>query len=71
MANKKQPYNWEKVQAGDIISFRYKSKNAKSPLMQSILVLNPAIIRTGQKKVTTQLIGIKLEESNKMVLELT
>jgi len=71
MANKKQPYNWEKVQAGDIISFRYKSKKSKSPLMQTILVLNPSLMKRGQLKTSTQLVGIKLEESNKMQLELT
>ncbi len=39
--------------------------------MQTILVLNPSLMKSGQLKTTTQLIGIKLEESNKMVLELT
>ena len=26
MAQRKQPYNWNRVKPGDIISFRYKSK---------------------------------------------
>ena len=43
MANKKQPYNWNQVNPGDIISFRYKSKSTGRTLMQSVLVLNPKI----------------------------
>ena len=64
MANKKQPYNWNEVKPGDIISFRYKSKSTGRTLMQSVLVLNPRIpvtLKDGTK--TKHLIGIKLEES--------
>ena len=43
MADKKQPYNWNQVRPGDIISFRYKSKSKGRTLMQSLLVLNPRI----------------------------
>mgnify|MGYP001163633627 CR=1 FL=1 len=71
MANRKLPYNWENVQAGDIISFKYKSKSTGKAKVHSILVLNPSLIVKGQKKVSTQLIGIKLEESNKIQLEIT
>tara|TARA_R100001015_G_C4508259_1_gene80716 strand:+ start:137 stop:664 length:528 start_codon:yes stop_codon:yes gene_type:complete len=71
MAFKKKPYNWEKVSAGDIISFKYKSKKNKTKKMQTILVLNPSLIVKGQKKASTQLIGIKIEESNKLSLEIT
>ena len=71
MANRKLPYNWEKVSAGDIISFKYKSKGTGKTRVHSILVLNPSLLRKGQKKTTTQLIGIKLEESNKIQLEIT
>ena len=71
MANRKQPYNWEKVSAGDIISFKYKTKSTGKTRVHSILVLNPSLLRKGQKKTTTQLIGIKLEESNKIQLEIT
>ena len=71
MANRKLPYNWEKVSAGDIISFKYKTKSTGKTKVHSILVLNPSLIVKGQKKVSTQLIGIKLEESNKIQLEIT
>ncbi len=71
MANRKLPYNWEMVSAGDIISFKYKSKSTGKTKTHSILVLNPSLIVKGQKKTTTQLIGIKLEESNKILLEIT
>ena len=69
MANKKQPYNWNEVKPGDIISFRYKSKSTGRTLMQSVLVLNPRIpvtLKDGTK--TKHLIGIKLEESNRIEL---
>ena len=69
MANKKQPYNWNEVKPGDIISFRYKSKSTGKTLMQSVLVLNPRIpvtLKDGTK--TKHLIGIKLEESNRIEL---
>ena len=71
MAFRKLPYNWEKVEAGDIISFKYKTKSTGKTKVHSILVLNPSLIVKGQKKVSTQLIGIKLEESNKIQLEIT
>ena len=72
MANKKQPYNWNRVKPGDIISFKYKSKSTGKSLVQSILVLNPRLnvsLKDGTK--TKHLIGIKLEESNKITLRLT
>ena len=71
MANKKQPYNWRRVKPGDIISFKYKSKSTGRSLVQSILVLNPrlnVILKDGT--TTKHLIGIKLEESNKISLRL-
>jgi len=71
VANRKLPYNWEKVSAGDIISFKYKSMSTGKTKVQTILVLNPSLLRRGQNKTTTQLIGIKLEESNKIQLEIT
>ena len=72
MAEKKQPYNWGKVKPGDIISFKYKSKSTGKSLVQSILVLNPRLnvsLKDGTK--TKHLIGIKLEQSNKIKLRLT
>jgi hypothetical protein len=72
MADKKQPYNWNRVKPGDIISFRYKSKITGKARIQSVLVLNPKLnvtLKDGKK--TKHLIGIKLEESNKIKLRLT
>ena len=69
MANKKQPHNWGKVKPGDIISFRYKPKSGNPPKTQTILVLNPRLnVTLKDGKTTKQLIGIKLEESNKVSL---
>ena len=59
------------VSAGDIISFKYKSKSTGKSKVHTIMVLNPSLLRRGQKKTSTQLIGIKLEESNKIQLEIT
>ena len=71
MANRKQPYSWGKVKAGDIISFRYKPKSGNPPKTQTILVLNPRLnVKLKDGKTTKQLIGIKLEESNKIKLRL-
>ena len=67
MANQKQPYNWGRVRAGDIISFRYKPQSGGAPKVQSILVLNPRLnVTLKNGKQTKHLIGIKLEESNKI-----
>ena len=72
MAQKKQPYTWTRVKPGDIISFRYKSKNSSRSSLHTILVLNPKLpvsLKDGTK--TNHLIGIKLEESKKIQLRLT
>ena len=69
MANKKQPHSWNKIRPGDIISFRYKTKSTGKVLVHSLLVLNPrlpVVLKDGTK--TKHLIGIKLEESNKIEL---
>ena len=72
MANKKQPYNWGRVKPGDIISFRYKSKSTGKTFVQSVLVLNPRLnVTLKDGKQTKHLIGIKLEQSNKIKLRLT
>ena len=71
MANKKQPYTWNQVRPGDIISFRYKTKSTGKVLTHSLLVLNPRIpvtLKDGTR--TKHLIGIKLEESNRIELRL-
>ena len=71
MANRKQPYSWNRVKPGDIISFRYKSKSTGKNLVQSILVLNPRLnVTLKDGSITKHLIGIKLEESNKISLRL-
>ena len=72
MANKKQPYSWGKVSPGDIISFRYKPKSGNPPKVQTILVLNPKLpVNLKNGKTTQHLIGVKLEESNRVSLRLT
>jgi|TARA_R110000796_G_scaffold66934_3_gene153787 hypothetical protein len=71
VANRKQPYNWLKVTAGDIISFRYKPKSGNPPKVQTILVLNPKLnVKLKDGKSVKHLIGIKLEESNIISLRL-
>ena len=71
MANKKQPYSWGRVSPGDIISFKYKSKSTGKTRVNSILVLNPKLnVTLKDGKTTKHLIGIKLEESNKISLRL-
>jgi len=69
MANKKLPYNWKRVKAGDIISFKYKKESTGKVRVNSILVLNPIMnvkLKDGTSK--RHLIGVKLEESNKVKL---
>ena len=51
----KLPYTWNKVSAGDIVSFVYKSKNGRR-LRRTILVLEP--------KLKGLVHGIQLEISN-------
>ena len=71
MAQRKQPYNWNRVKPGDIISFRYKSESTGRTLVNSILVLNPKLpVQRKDGSSTFHLIGIKLEESNKINLRL-
>ena len=71
MAQRKQPYNWNRVKPGDIISFRYKSSLNGRTLVNSILVLNPKLpVKRKDGSSTFHLIGVKLEESNKINLKL-
>ena len=71
MAQRKQPYNWNRVKPGDIISFRYKSSINGRTLVNSILVLNPKLpVKRKDGSSTFHLIGVKLEESNKINLKL-
>ena len=56
----KQIYTWGKVKAGDIISFRYKSKQSNS--LTTILVLNPKLPYSRVDETQTfHLVGLKLE----------
>ena len=56
----KQIYSWGKVQAGDIISFRYKSKTSNR--LTTILVLNPKLPYSRVDETQTfHLVGLKLE----------
>mgnify|MGYP000150236999 CR=1 FL=1 len=58
----KQIYTWGKVQAGDIISFRYKGNNPTS-MLTTLLVMNPKMPYTKKDGTKTfHLIGLKLEE---------
>ena len=57
----KQIYTWSQVEAGDIISFRYKGKNPTGTLT-SLLVMNPKmpfVKKDGSR--TFHLLGLKLE----------
>jgi|TARA_R110000744_G_scaffold336302_2_gene441603 hypothetical protein len=58
----KKVYTWGKVQAGDIISFRYKGKKPTGTLT-TLLVFNPKlpyVKKDGTK--TFHLVGLKLED---------
>ena len=58
----KQVYNWGKVQAGDIISFRYKGKKPSGTLT-TLLVFNPRLPYTRKDGTKTfHLVGLKLED---------
>ena len=55
-------YTWAKVQAGDIISFRYKGKKPTG-MLTTVLVLNPKFPYTRKDGTKTfHLNGLKLEE---------
>tara|TARA_R100000149_G_C5781124_1_gene77017 strand:+ start:42 stop:506 length:465 start_codon:yes stop_codon:yes gene_type:complete len=59
----KQLYNWGKVKAGDIISFRYKSKDDTAKLT-TLLVLNQRLkFKKKNGQTNFHLVGLKLEES--------
>ena len=58
----KQVYTWGKVQAGDIISFRYKGKKPSGTLT-TLLVFNPRLPYTRKDGTKTfHLVGLKLED---------
>ena len=58
----KKIYNWAKVKAGDIISFRYKGKKPTGTLT-TLLVFNPRLPYTRKDGTKTfHLVGLKLED---------
>ena len=58
----KQIYTWGKVEAGDIISFRYKGKKPSGTLT-TVLVFNPKLPYTKKDGTKTfHLVGLKLED---------
>jgi len=58
----KQIYTWGKVEAGDIISFRYKGKKPAGTLT-TVLVFNPKLPYTKKDGTKTfHLVGLKLED---------
>tara|TARA_Y100000593_G_C4230002_1_gene296476 strand:+ start:192 stop:857 length:666 start_codon:yes stop_codon:yes gene_type:complete len=61
------PYHWNRVRAGDIVSFRYKSSKTKRKAFHTILVLNPKINIKGE----FYFIGIKLEDKNVPTFRIT
>ena len=67
MPFKKIPYNWQRVKAGDIITFSYQSSRSSQKKNNSILVLNPKIPVTRKDGSTTfHLTGIKIKENGKI-----
>ena len=56
----KQIYSWNRVKAGDIISFRYESKGGTR--LTTILVLNQKLLVSRIDETQTfHLVGLKLE----------
>ena len=54
--------SWNEIQAGDIISFKYKSERTGKSKEHTILVLNPKWYITVEGKRMFQVIGLKLAE---------
>ena len=66
MPFKKQPYSWQKVKAGDIISFSYQSSRSTAKKVNCILVLNPKIPVTRKDGSNSfHMVGVKLKENQK------
>ena len=61
----KLTYNWNRVVRGDIISFRYRTKENRH-LLRTVLVLEPKFINRAKNPTTPYLLhGIQLEVSNR------
>ena len=64
----KLTYNWNRVVRGDIISFRYRTKENRL-LLRTVLVLEPKFINRAKNPTTPYLLhGIQLEVSNQPTL---
>ena len=71
MADKRTPHNWENVLPGDIISFKYKSQTTRRTKLHTLLVLNPTLNKATKSGVKKHLIGLKIEEANRVSLQIT
>ena len=61
----RRPYAWAKVERGDIISFRYKSKQGSTSTKRLFLVLEPKLKNQAKKPTTPYLMhGYQLEDRN-------
>ena len=54
--------SWNRIQAGDIITFNYKSKSTGKTRLQTNLVLNPKWYITVEGQRVFQMVGLKLAE---------
>lgn len=72
MAFKKQMWNWQRVKAGDIISFTYQSSRSTAKKNNCILVLNPKLPVVRKDGTNSfHLTGIKLKENGKLRVRFT
>tara|TARA_R110000824_G_scaffold111106_2_gene259370 strand:+ start:298 stop:780 length:483 start_codon:yes stop_codon:yes gene_type:complete len=71
MAFKKKMWNWQRIKAGDIISFTYQSSRSNAKKNNCILVLNPKLPVTRKDGTNSfHLTGIKLKENGKIRVRL-
>ena len=56
---------WNKIRAGDIISFRYLSGTTNKTLTHTVLVLTKPGRKSVGKSTKKYVVGLKLEESNR------
>jgi hypothetical protein len=54
--------SWNRISAGDVISFQYKSKGSSKKRLHTVLVLNPKFYITVEGERVIQMIGLKLAE---------
>ena len=69
MAFKKKMWNWQRIKAGDIISFTYQSSRSNAKKNNCILVLNPKLPVTRKDGTNSfHLTGIKLKENGSIYI---